>query len=128
MSIRLNFYSKVAKHLNEFHETQDYIDKTNQLIYFNEIRKELVVKLIKFNFSQEELKDIDKMIADCNNSALSFYYGDDMKKAKIQEYADANKGKYECIDVYLKFEEEYGNVIYNIVSEDILIDIAKIDL
>jgi hypothetical protein len=48
---------------------------------------------------------------------------------KIQQYAINNKGNYETEDIYLKFEEEVnGEIVLEVVSENILSDIAKIDL
>jgi len=169
MNLRLNFYSKIIKDINEWQEKNEYVDQVARLIYYNEIKKSAILKFVKFQFSQEILdkiefdvqqelsqkypseiidelsgiedplqRDLEKRKRMKNGEMIEKPFDisnvpikevNDTRKSKIQQYAITDKGNYNVVDIYIKFEEDSnGQIVSEIISENILTDIALIDL
>ncbi|MCL2312002.1 MAG: hypothetical protein FWC41_05880 [Firmicutes bacterium] len=50
------------------------------------------------------------------------------RKIKIQQYATQNKGDYEIVDIYLKYFEEDGITISEVITQDILSEIVLMEI
>jgi len=129
--LKLNFYSKIIKNINEFHNKNEYIDQVSQLIYYNEIRKEAIFKFVKFHLSDEVLDKIDSEVQNVLLLKPTNYPTDELnnvRKTKIQQYATKNIDKITVEDIYIKYFEENEIITSEIIHEDILFDIASISL
>ncbi len=68
--IKLNFYSKILKTITEWQNKNEYVEQISQLIYYNEICRECVLKFKKFIFSEE---DLDKIKIEVDKELLQKY-------------------------------------------------------
>ena len=124
MALRLNFYNKIINHINQFQIENEYVDSTSQLIYYNEIQKEIILLFKKFNFSQHIKFKIESLVQ--KNGTVEEINKN--RRIKIQQYANANKGSYDTVDIYVKFKEEDEQITFELLDNNILFDIATMEI